>query len=97
MQVKVTVESPRDLYRVARLFPKELAVLWDCSPALVYKKMAGKIPWFKNEVAIFHKALTDRGVVIAYRTMVGLFEPGQIVDRPLWTRRSAEITGEAGR
>jgi hypothetical protein len=97
VQVKVTVENPRDLYRVAQLYPKELAELWACSPALVYKKMAGKIPWFKREVEIFHKALTDRGVVIALGTLIKLFEPGQIVDRPLWTKRSASITGDAGR
>jgi hypothetical protein len=97
MKVSVTVESPRDLYRVAQLYPKELAALWDCSPALVYKKMAGKIPWFKREVEIFHKALRERGVVIALSSLKNLFEPGQIVDRPLWTKRSAEITGRAGR
>ena len=97
MKVSVLVESPRDLYRVAQLYPKELAALWDCSPALVYKKMAGKIPWFKREVEIFHKALTDRGVTIGIRSLIGLFQPGQIVNRPLWTKRSAAITGDAGR
>lgn len=97
MFVRVTVNTPRDLARVARLYPKELAELWECSPSLVQKKMLGDRPWFRREVAVFHKALTARGVQISERSLKRLFAPGQIVDRPLWSRRNAEVTGEVGR
>ena len=97
MLVRVKAESPRDLARIARLFPKELAVLWDCSPSLVQKKMRRDRPWFKREVEVFHEEITKRGVQVSRRSLVGMFGPGEIVDRPLWSQRDAAVTGGAGR
>lgn len=97
MHVRIKVETPREVARVAGIGNTRLAAQLGCSVSLVHMKMRGERPWYRREVEIFHGMLVEAGAVISLRSLERLIGSTNIMARPLWSRRQDEVTGGTGR